>query len=370
MRTAADDELLWALYRDGQRCGGPLPGSTRLRQLRGGTRSGSQPWRIRSGVDEALEQVRRFDLARRREGGSSRVPRRSSPREVSSRRRRSSSAARPSGGTRRQSGSGWFGLQRLRDCPVRRPAADDPRSVVRAALDPDSPSVLRRAAFDLSRRVRPRPPPRAALRTPGALRIRHRSGRRRRRHALVLHRGRGHEDRQRTPGRFEGRAPGRAHPRAGVVVREGGALRLKDVRRRVSTPTCPRTPSSRSGPRRLGASVVRRPSGCCARLDARAEGHAPSAARSLRRALGGARRGLESAPAARGDSPASKRRDPDLRGVARLGPARRAARTVRGRPRRPGKGPSRSRSAPDGRGVLSRAERVLEEARSSELRSR
>jgi transglutaminase-like putative cysteine protease/tetratricopeptide (TPR) repeat protein len=137
-----DEELLWALYRAGR--------DAEVLSL--APRTSSSPRRnaewvasraIRSGVNEALEQVRRFNLGEEER----RKLLETASEELTARGEFTAAAelfARAAIGRDEESVRlRLLRLRRLRDCSDRRPALDDPRSVVRAALDPArSPSAF------------------------------------------------------------------------------------------------------------------------------------------------------------------------------------------------------------------------------------
>jgi hypothetical protein len=136
-----DEELLWALYRAGK--------DAEVLSL--APRTSPSPRRnaewvaslaIRSGVEEALEQIRRFNLnddVRRKllETASEELTARGEFAAAAELFERAA-VGRQDESVRLR----LVRLQRLRDCPLRRPPPDDPGSVVRAALDPKTPSAF------------------------------------------------------------------------------------------------------------------------------------------------------------------------------------------------------------------------------------
>jgi tetratricopeptide (TPR) repeat protein len=137
-----DEELLWALYRAGKDA----------EVLSRAPRSSSSARRnaewvaslaIRSGVEEAVEQVRRFSLGEEER----RKLLETASEELTARGEFAAATelfARAAVGRQEESVRlRLVRLQRLRDCSDRRPALDDPRGVVRAVLDPArSPSAF------------------------------------------------------------------------------------------------------------------------------------------------------------------------------------------------------------------------------------
>ena len=333
-----DDELLWALFRigDDARVLSLAPRvSANLRR--------NAEWVAAlahiSGLDEALEQVRRFNFA----DDERRKVLEAASEELTARGDFSAAAALYARAVIGRGGEvvrrHLTRLERLRDCAVRRPAIDDPRSVVRAVLDPTQPPASVDAVLSTSLGESARAQLRERhLSRAGGLRIRDGPERHRCRHALVLHRGRGHQGWRGLLGSPRNEPLDR---RADTLARgpRGRRAQAQGRGRRLDARDLPRKPSVASGRPRPVRAVPRR-SSCSARLR-HARGHGPAAARSLRRPVGSARRRLEGASASHGDCPAAECGEPDARGVARSRPSLGAARPDGGRPRRAGQGARR-----------------------------